>query len=557
MDLQLLFDNRRIGAIGPDDDHVIDAHLRTFAHGVDDVRLGAFPIELRSCLDGRVFVARVEVLHENRVAVGGEARNHERPPRLQPQSVEQRRLHDRRVPGYLHGPDERAGPFANLNRHDHRHHARRRRLRDDGDVGLRRGKTRSAVHIFYCARLDPGQRLRERLAFGQPQRRRKVSHRQRGVAVDPDPRDAVLLAPGDAERDEELAVALRPLVRRLRVPVALRLQHVFDAGRGILEQILIHGAFALDGHQLTLVAGKRLAVKRDPHVTSGIDGDRQVDRAVVVDRQIHQRGFGFVVPLTAPLCHVAVEPRDEGLALEGRPGRRLQMRQHVGSRAVWAGDIDRSDDRARARVDLEHQRRVTAAVRRDAPADLRAQVAARVKRGLDEPRELVDARRRRRRPGAFGDDTAQVTFVDAGLVRLSAELDGRHGPDADHVEADRDPRALPRRVDANVVEPAHGEQVQHRLADVAHRQRLPGADGEHAEQHRLARLATVDDETDGRDRLAEILRHVGASGSRQKKQSCHTACPPKRCAKADPPKLRAQAEAKADQNECLTRNSSA
>ena len=57
--LHLLFDDRRVRAIGTHDQHVIDEHLRPFAHGVDDVRVGAIAIELGTRLDGRVLVAGV------------------------------------------------------------------------------------------------------------------------------------------------------------------------------------------------------------------------------------------------------------------------------------------------------------------------------------------------------------------------------------------------------------------------------------------------------------------------------------------------------------------
>jgi hypothetical protein len=160
----------------------------------------------------------------------------------------------------------------------------------------------------------------------------------------------------------------------------------------------------------------------------------------------------------------------------------------------------------------------------------------------------------RARSGAIDDGAPELRVVDSRRLDVAGEADFRHRTRADHVEPDGDARSLPRRIHAHVVEPAERKQMQHGLADLAHGQRLPGVNIDDARQRRVGRVPAVEHEADGHHGLPEIVRHVSARWSGRREDTCgDDACPPKRLAKVDVPKP----PAKAHQNECRTRNSSA
>jgi hypothetical protein len=91
--------------------------------------------------------------------------------------------------------------------------------------------------------------------------------------------------------------------------------------------------------------------------------------------------------------------------------------------------------------------------------------------------------------------------------------------------------------------------VKHRFADVADQKGLARAQRDDTGEGRLGRGVAVDDELDRRYRLADVVGDVAARGRGLRQQDGRgdggERCPPEPSAKMD------------DQNECLTRNSSA
>ncbi len=256
LELDFLFDNRSARPARSDDDHVIDQNPRALADCEHDVGPRAIAVELRSWVDGRVLVAGVEVTQDDRVAIGGKAREDERAAGLKAKLVEHRRFRDGSVAGDLHRSDDRTHAFANGNGDVDGNRSRRRRLRLDFDVGLRGSETRTPVDVLDRRRLGIERGLRERLTLTQAQHGLQILERHRGVATDRDLGDPILLSARHVERDDELSALLGTLVRGPRVLIALRLQRVLDSRGRVFEQVFVDGPFALNRHQIVLGAGK-------------------------------------------------------------------------------------------------------------------------------------------------------------------------------------------------------------------------------------------------------------------------------------------------------------
>jgi hypothetical protein len=79
------------------------------------------------------------------------------------------------------------------------------------------------------------------------------------------------------------------------------------------------------------------------------------------------------------------------------------------------------------------------------------------------------------------------------------------------------------------------------LADLRHRERRADARFEQRQQRRIARVASFLDETHRRDRLPDVVGHVGAGRRRDQRER----------------RRHERAGEGAHQNTCLTRNSSA
>ncbi len=213
----------------------------------------------------------------------------------------------------------------------------------------------------------------------------------------------------------------------------------------------------------------------------GIDGERQVDRAIAVDRLIRQRDLRFVVPLA-----IAGWPRICRSARSARHARTARRVDHLqaASAAPLAGAsgptmvIVPMTDRA-----PESTEKISvvwllplaydSARRSPSRADSRA-CAAPLRAAATARRCACDGRRR---SGAIGDDASKLSFVDAWLrARSPANSIADTGLAEVMLEPHGDARALTLRIHPHIVEPAHREQMQNRFADVAHRRAAaPGA----------------------------------------------------------------------------------
>ena len=208
----------------------------------------------------------------------------------------------------------------------------------------RRLRLRGRESAAMVERLDERQigvelRVGERLAVAQAQAGLELDERNRGVAGDDDAVDAVLRSLLDGERHQQLAVRLRPRVRRGGVAITLPSQILLDAVARILEQVFVGGAFALDRHELgPLIRRQRIAGEHDAHVRAAGDVQRDVRDAIVGGQRHGRRDFRLVVPALAQALDRARDEAGESVALVRRRAPRGAAARAARRAACRRGD---------------------------------------------------------------------------------------------------------------------------------------------------------------------------------------------------------------------------
>ena len=539
------------------DQDVLDERLRPLRDAVQQVDGGQAVVEARLDRHHRAVVAGVQVQRVDPVAVRRHLAREVRAP--------DPRLHRR---DQLLAAAER-GAFDR-----HRAHGRPRPF-DDGDGAQHpHGGSGRPVRRQLCdARLDAHRRVAEpavvlrdqvrgNLQLAHHQRRIRLDRQQRrqlrlgngGVALERHAVDPVQAPPLGGE-DERQALAVR-LARVLhhRIAVAAVVQQGRDAPVGVLQQVLLDGALALDRHQ-------RVEVGVRQRVAGQLDGDARP--LPHVEHQLHE-------PAAVQHLDVVVET---GLVEAAAVQLRLVVAQAaldvpavVGHAPLQPEPIQ--DQRIHGRRHAAHGKAVdphpaAGLHRRAQHAVSAAALDARLDGGRQEPalavvapQRLGDGRRLLRAEDGAVDGADGAAQIVRGYARPPVHLDALHELQRPQEVLQHDAAVAHEAADLDALEAAEAEQVRHALAHLPHGQR--GADARlDQRQHRVvAQRAPVAHELDAGDGLADELVDPGGQRrrrGRQRKEKRKRNRPPRRA----PPACTTAAIRGAHQNACLTRKSRA
>jgi hypothetical protein len=177
-------------------------------------------------------------------------------------------------------------------------------------------------------------------------------------------------------------------------------------------------------------------------------------------------------------------------------------------------DVHASDRRALTGVDDEEKRgRLSPRLHFDGRTDARVEEAMIVVIRLEDARDLVGARRGRRRAVAVEDVVAQLSRRE---LKISSERDVRHGAEGNKVVRDDDAPLHRLARDAHVLEAAERHQMDEALADRNRRERRTHLRLEDPPEFGLRRRLAFDHEPHVGNPLAdEAVERLGEAGSRQ------------------------------------------
>ena len=250
--------------------------------------------------------------------------------------------------------------------------------------------------------------------------------------------------------------------------------------------------------------------------------------------------------MLAPIVDVAIDPLVERVLLVGRSAHDVEATQELG---FWyAGrphDVHRADMRSGGRIDVEHEagpvRRVLKVVARVHGG---VKIPARAERVLHDAFDLERASERRRQPEMVDDRAAKLSSIHARHAERAAEEDFGDGVHRNEVVSQRHTGRHEGGVDVDLLEPAQAEEMGDGLPHLRHQERRSDLGDDNLGQRRVRGLAALDHQTDGRHRLAKVAidlclrRRRRAHEQQRNNQDRHHS-------------------ALANQNTCLTRNSSA
>ena len=358
-ELELTLDRVGLRPHVADDEDVLDEHLRSLVDGEHDPSPGAVWTQAGVAVDGDVRIPEVGIRELNGVAVGGQPRGHVRLPRLQAEPLAQPSVRHVFVAADLDRAHDRPGVLGDLD------------LDGDGHVGgarghqclrgrlhLHGGKPLAMVHVFDRRQIRRQAGRRERLALPEAQPLHQRGRGEVNVAGQLDARDAVEGTTLHGERHEELAVHFFTLVRRRRIPIPLRAEVLFDPVRRVLQQVLVGRSISFDRHELIATFGRqRIALEDHPHQRADGDGDRQVDRAVIVGEGGRDARPRPVIAATPAAVEKPVESGAQGFPFVRGPFDEVEAaEQFCGGHTGRALNVHGADVGALARFDPEEHR---------------------------------------------------------------------------------------------------------------------------------------------------------------------------------------------------------